>query len=536
MGHWIRWPWPLLAGFGLLWLALILGGFAAGAKWARFEKMALRLLFTATLVIVGAVGIEQQPIYYWDFYNAAVAWMVALAILLTGNRHASIALKRRWLAWFEGWAFGGAFIWLVSSYLENQSFAFYAAVLAWLALLIACKRMFQLPAIGIQIVNTLIVLFIVFPIADLCLDASEHFDIPPRPEEKAYSFESAQKNPAAYSRWWKAWQEQWETVMTRVFLRSHGAPVLRPASEAVLLGSRIRINNKGFRGEEIPDQKGDAYRIVALGESTTFGLTISPRHTPWPQSLEQMIRERLGTNRPVQVINAGVPGITLEQNLERLPRQVLPLQPDMLISYHGWNGFGFIYDGLPPLYGKLPPRYCHRPLKLLADFEYAMKMRKYFRQSAVRSVPRPAFLSSPMETRYARHYEQLIEMTRTNGIRLVIATYSMAVNDQSSPDCVAFYRRRTPSANWDIKANQAHTAILRQLAREHPDITLVDTQFALDGHHENFFDLMHFTPDGEQRMAEIFFEGIKPILAADLAPGIGSAGVERNKTSNRVAP
>src|SRR6185436_18195770 len=93
---------------------------------------------------------------------------------------------------------------------------------------------------------------------------------------------------------------------------------LRPGSEGRLFNSRVSINSLGFRGKEIARDKGDAYRIVILGESTTFGATMNQEDKPWPEVLEQTIRDRLKPSRPVEVVNAGVPAYTLLHNLSRL--------------------------------------------------------------------------------------------------------------------------------------------------------------------------------------------------------------------------
>src|SRR5581483_2815554 len=114
---------------------------------------------------------------------------------------------------------------------------------------------------------------------------------------------------------------------------------LRPNSAGPFFASVVKVNSRGFRGQEIPTDKGDAYRIVALGESTTFGMTMASDDQPWPALLEQIIRDRLHPSRRVEVINAGVPGYDLADNVRRLETDILPLHPDLIISYHGYNGF-----------------------------------------------------------------------------------------------------------------------------------------------------------------------------------------------------
>ena len=262
-------------------------------------------------------------------------------------------------------------------------------------------------------------------------------------------------------------------------------------------------------------EKGDVYRIVALGESTTFGFTMQREDRPWPEMLETMIRDRLKPGRPVEVINAGIPRYHLKHNLLRLASQILPLKPDMIISYHGANGFELVHSALPLRKVELPPSYCIRPLKLLADCEYDLKMIWYNHHRNATPVP-PLTVSEVMQTPYAQAYRELIQSAETNGIRLVLANYSMAVNSESDRGVIEFYRGGFPVVDWWIKANEIHSQIVRQLAAEHPEICLVDTHPNLDGRHDEFVDIMHFTHEGEVQMAETMLDGIKDILARDL--------------------
>ncbi len=235
---------------------------------------------------------------------------------------------------------------------------------------------------------------------------------------------------------------------------------LRPSSETMLLNGRISINSLGFRGPEVAFEKGSAYRIVAMGESTTFGFTINPGEKPWPELLEEMIRERLHPKRPVEVINAGVPANDLCHALLRLPREILPLRPDMIISYHGANGFRWVRDSLPSRFYDTPPEYRRRPLKLLGDCEYRLRVLFFKRRVLAQHTPSAIRVIDPLKTPYAEHYRHFIEAVQTNRIRLVLANFSMAVNGRSDRDVVAFYRPGYPSAYWQIRANEVHSRIV----------------------------------------------------------------------------
>jgi lysophospholipase L1-like esterase len=265
-------------------------------------------------------------------------------------------------------------------------------------------------------------------------------------------------------------------------------------------------------------QKNGAYRIVALGESTTFGMTIQAGDTPWPEMLEQIIRQRLKTRRPVQVINAGVPACNIYHSLYRLTHEILPLQPDMVISYHGANGFPLIDSSVLPPLGPIPPVYRERPVKLMGDAEHRIRMwlfQYHARRRHLSNLP-PA---RPLETKYADAYRQLIQCAHTNHIRLALANFSMAVNQTSDSKVVDFYMGGGPRvAHAFMRANPVHSMIVNQLAAENPEVCFVDTHPHLDGEHEKFIDVIHLTNEGRRQLAENILAAIKPVLEQDLSP------------------
>jgi hypothetical protein len=194
------------------------------------------------------------------------------------------------------------------------------------------------------------------------------------------------------------------------------------------------------------------------------------------------------------------------------------MQPDMIISYHGVNGFRLLDRALPPVSGKAPPPYRQRPLKLLADCEYRLKIFRYRQHQSQRLMFHRPSLSQVMNSKYAQSYRQLIEMTRTNGVRLVLANFSMAVNPRSDPDVIGFYQAAFPAVYALMRANLAHSLMLQELARQHPEVCLVDTNPGLDGAHEKFIDLAHLTQEGRQQLAEKIFAVVRRVLEDDLSP------------------
>lgn len=327
------------------------------------------LIRGSLLVTAGALAFSLGPPWAWD--RGTLDQLHAVFCLLVGGA-AAVGLRwrvkgdDRFLKWVAfGCAAAGCSTWVAVAYSRNLSLQFMAALGSLLALLVLLQLTLQIPS-GFRIAaNTLILLCLGLPIADVLTRPAQ---VPVAgPEQRLYSYSVAGRDPAAFSRWWDAYRDQWESMGRQVFMADPqgGMPLrLRPDSEGRLFQSRIRINHSGFRGAEIREPKGDTFRIVALGESTTFGCTLNANDRPWPELLEEMLNTRLKLRRPVEVINAGVPACNLEHNLHRLAADILPLKPDLIVSYHGFNGFRLLDESLPPVAGSAPPAYQQRPLKL----------------------------------------------------------------------------------------------------------------------------------------------------------------------------
>jgi len=433
-----------------------------------------------------------------------------------------------WRLLASAWALIGAAVWLGAGYEKNQAWEFFCALFLFAALLFQVGRWLRVSGFLRVLLNTLILLLVALPVPDWFRPSDAQLLRNPEVRYEYYSYAGAKKDPTAFGRWWDFYLSQWAQTEKAITTRDPEGYLpyrLRPNSKSTFMQCLISINSRGFRGREIPAEKGDAYRIITLGESTTFGITLGKDDRPWPELLEELIRQRIRSTRPVEVINAGVFGYTLDDNVHRFTSDILPLKPDLVISYHGINGFSTLYDALPPKPRDRPPPYLERPIRLLADCEFRLKMMLFRRQKAklVSAAPK---ISDPLQTGYARAYERLVGLAQKSGCRLVLANFSMAVNERSAADVVRFYQVGYPAAPFIIKANELHSEIVREIARRHPDVSFLDTHPDLDGHFEDFLDLVHLDPAGEAQMAGTVFAGIRPILEHDLVP---SSSVTKTK-------
>ncbi len=103
----------------------------------------------------------------------------------------------------------------------------------------------------------------------------------------------------------------------------------------------VSTNSLGLRDDE-PREKDGRMRILALGDSRTFGDGVSD-HETWPYLLEHQLNE-IQADR-FEVINAGVCGWNALQGLRYLEREGLRLRPHLAICAFGTNEWRRIEPG-----------------------------------------------------------------------------------------------------------------------------------------------------------------------------------------------
>ena len=95
-------------------------------------------------------------------------------------------------------------------------------------------------------------------------------------------------------------------------------------------------NSEGFRGPEFNKDKPDnTYRIIAVGGSTTFGAGVTYENT-WPIILEKKL-QNISESKNIEVINAGIAGITSFNESKLIKEKLIHYKPDLLIVYDGNN-------------------------------------------------------------------------------------------------------------------------------------------------------------------------------------------------------
>lgn len=375
-----------------------------------------------------------------------------------------------------------------------------------------------------------------------------------------YSFDGASGNPHAFIAWWTKYVTAWEQVRLAIETQrvDGGRHVPIPDRTARFLDGEVHINNLGFRGRDIPPEKGDDFRIFTMGASNVFGQNIFPDSVPWPAVLDRMIAERLDCRRPVQVINAGVNAYDLRKSLARLTDDIAPLQPDMLISYTGWAEIKYIFEDLPKQVNK---RFAAR---LLADLQrgdvetgfplVTFNGRRY-RFDLLRGLrlfqARIEFAAAQFGNRlagldYAARrlfgesegdgldtirnselgglYRDLVAEAQRLGARLVLTSNNLAIDARSPQDVLGFYasvfHNNMPGTTYleaVMRGLDLNRRLLQELATQNSGVEAIDVAAGLEGEFDAdyYIDIAHFTPKGDRRMAENVFNGIAPMLRSD---------------------
>jgi len=410
---------------------------------------------------------------------------------------------------------GGALVnW---SYHAPRPVVFYASLIvtavALCALLIA-TRLFRHG--GLRTIALVMLLFaITLPAADAIYARAINAEVS-KPKLEAYSFRDAKGDPAAFQAWWAFFAQQW----------MHGArfglelkdpegrlPFLqKPDSRGRFFDAEIHINNHGFRGPDFPADKADGeFRVFALGDSATFGTLTSPDQRAWPEVLQHLVEERLSCHGFVRVVNAGSVAYSLANSVERLRRFIVPLKPDMVITYQGFNNLTLVDPEMALM--PTPPDWRPRGSMLIAEAFYRTHLLRYGKRMQ-------AFQKPPASIKYSDTYDKLygeiIDMGAANGFTPVLGTMSLVVNQQSPQEVIDFYGRTFVPISRILPAIAEHNRIVEKVARRR-SVAFVDTQPALSGkwNDNDFIDIIHFTQKGSNILAQTVFDRIAPLLEAN---------------------
>ena len=306
-------------------------------------QLAVYVLAILALSTLFFAGFERPILVARPYYGAARR---AAAAIVAPQREPR-GLRPLLLAIAFGLAALGAGVLARNAFMADKPYVFYSMLAATAALVLALAETARPCSTGaVAVAARAFLLFaLALPFADGLYRRSTGLPLVATVAQPTYSYRAAHANPTAFATWWFYYLNEW--IRDDGIRAAIDAPdpqkklpfVLVPGSSGHMFDTTIRINNLGFRGPDLPRDKSDAFRIVALGESQTFGPTLRDGEKPWPELLQDLFDQHASCGRKIEVINAGTEAYTIENNLERVRRDILPLKPDLILSTHGMNGF-----------------------------------------------------------------------------------------------------------------------------------------------------------------------------------------------------
>jgi hypothetical protein len=288
---------------------------------------------------------------------------------------------------------------------------------------------------------------------------------------------------------------------------------------------KVVLNNLGMRGENVsPSPQPGCRRWMVLGASETFGEP-TMANAEYPAKL-QALESASGC---IDVINTAYPGIPPHELLNYYNFALTKYQPSVVLVYPSTH---FYLAELPPRDRPPPPKHSEpvqkeeqRSLSSLpaesrflerlrdsAEMPQAIQKRRLQKRIDEASAGQPpewAFRDVPEERlQYmSDDMRALIVAIQNSGATPVMMTHAVRVaNPPRSTDHDALFAMRVyvPRAKEEVIAEFEYVAADRTRALAHEmGVKVIDVAALMSGHADEFIDLVHYTPGGHEKVAQL---------------------------------
>lgn len=294
-----------------------------------------------------------------------------------------------------------------------------------------------------------------------------------------------------------------------------GLKVLRP--NHVFVGSQVEMktNSLGLRSPEIKQEKDPGtVRIAVIGASTVMGAYTPRNEGTFALRLDALL-EASHPDRNFEVINAGIAGYGLIEQSQMLEKIVLPLAPDIVIVYPGFNDFaGYCRsDNDKPDAPKQPGR---QGLPLVETPAWLLSVELLTKNTvALRTPPITSTSTRSVDsidlTDYRKKLDVLGTVARARGIPLVLSTNARAyrpeqpvAEQQALSETARYYNPCFDLAGLHTLYDRHNEEI--KSAAERFGFPLIPLDREMPGGRAYFVDASHFSDAGERLAAERLHE------------------------------
>jgi len=283
--------------------------------------------------------------------------------------------------------------------------------------------------------------------------------------------------------------------------------ILRPNYRS----EKVNINSRGFRGEELPPDCDERFKIVVVGESTVFGWDVADEES-FPAQLGRYLASRAPDS--VCVVNAGVPSYTSAQTLIYLRDLVVDLKPDLVLIDIMWNDIWYssIKNWFPEMLVLRRPKPWRLFLLRRSGLYTALALRADGDGGDV-----DIFNEAALEY-YEHNLGEMVSACQAAGVSvaLVRAPFDAShIDDAQSP----IPGQRHFSKPFIVELQKRYTDAMRRVSAAH-GVPLLDHKVSGEhlGQNALFGDPVHPTAQGNRLIAE----DLGTYILGNVLPGSGN--------------
>jgi acyl-CoA synthetase (AMP-forming)/AMP-acid ligase II/lysophospholipase L1-like esterase/acyl carrier protein len=309
-----------------------------------------------------------------------------------------------------------------------------------------------------------------------------------------------------------------------VFNKTCGVRTYRPnmADPDPTDDREFTTNSLGFRSPEIaPTPVPGELRIAVIGASTVAGVFAKTNNQTFPSLLEDHLRRSM-PGRTVNVINAGVEGITMSEIDRLVERAIIPLRPSVVLVYAGFNDMALICKASAPVTQPLHPAPALRTVPpWVMTSALISKHALPLRQAPVGAGhvdPAKFFPES-----YGELLGKAVTRLKAAGIEPVLLTVARGFDagdgeaGRKLATTALVYHHCLDYDGLVKAANMFNRTIADVAVRHHVD--LIELGKKMPRGPKYFVDAAHFTSDGEHAASDIIYQDLtgNPLLTERLA-------------------
>ncbi len=299
-------------------------------------------------------------------------------------------------------------------------------------------------------------------------------------------------------------------------------------------GGGVYVNHRGLRGDEILEVRPSKLaRVLVLGGSQVFDLVGN-----WPEKLETALEDR-ALPIDVDVLNAGVPGHSTNESVEKLVSDLWTLGPDVIVLCQTWNDTKYLHRvsysqpvrGLPPEAPepwfpdwRIHPSGIDRLLTssaLYRNFRWAWARSLYPEEglASLRATGRDEESIAMGLSQFRLNLSVIAAAAESIGAKLVLCKQARLLTADGSGDSQTMardYGSRNTGLTPDalVRAFDACDHVIEEVAAK-SNAVVVDMDSEMTGHGDYFVDGIHFSEAGAAMAAKLAASAIAPLLIAE---------------------